>query len=79
MKKLLSVLCDHCKTVNGYYKIDGSTITVNSKLIITKSKKKNTELHFCKQRCMLIFFKGKKYYNKKMTLIEKMHQNVGMA
>jgi len=37
----------------------------------TRSSKKNTPLHFCNWKCQLIFFKGRKYYARKLAYMEQ--------
>lgn len=51
------ITCDHCVKICNYYGDD---------FIGLRSKKKNTEMYFCNERCMLVFFKGKKYYQRKL-------------
>lgn len=50
--------CDHCVRICNWYSKDSH--------IVVKSKNKKTELHFCNERCQLVFFKGKKYYQRKL-------------
>jgi hypothetical protein len=55
MKKLDCSICTRCSRI------------VDMPVEMT-SKQKQTKMHFCDDRCLLTFFKGRKYYARKKIL-----------
>ena len=66
MIKLGGTICDRCRTL-----IRGRP---GAKKVV--SRKKKTKLDFCSEYCMLVYFKGKKYYARKIELMRSKHVEV---
>lgn len=66
MKKTFCYLCDRC------HRVLGTDVTFTEQSVIKGlpfiSKQKRTKMHFCDERCKLIFLKGRKYYATKKKL-----------
>ena len=68
--KIFHCLCDRCHRVLGppqEYEPEPDLPTTFVCVFFT-SKVKRTKMHFCSDKCKLIFLKGRKYWNRKMKL-----------
>lgn len=71
MNNLGGCICDRCSTIIGP---PFSVSPENGVFFLSKQKK--TKMHFCSEKCKLVFLKGKRYWNRKVFLEDKNYKKL---